>query len=291
MADAPKLSPFRNGLACRCPRCGQGKLFQGFLDLRPRCDVCGLDYRFADAGDGPAVFVVFLAGAIVVACALIVEFKFEPPIWVHAAAVGTAHSGDDDVAAAADEGPDDRAAVSPQGRGRPAGMSSRSQGHADPKRVRACGPDRAARPRHLAARSQGLEGGVDRHARIISSRPRRSIYRRRASGVRWTQDNSEFTRVRLRAEFSGAGDALVYTSGSQVRDDVKGTGYFVFSPARLAGGGQVAINRGYSPSRTNPAPSGPQDIIGALRWPEAPSWFASRPRRQGRDLDGARSAA
>jgi uncharacterized protein (DUF983 family) len=59
-------------------------LFQGFLTLRPRCDACGLDCAFADAGDGPAVFVVFLAGAIVVACALITEVLYEPPFWLHA---------------------------------------------------------------------------------------------------------------------------------------------------------------------------------------------------------------
>ncbi len=70
------------GLAC--PRCGKGKLFQGFLDLRPRCEVCGLDYNFADAGDGPAVFIILIAGFIVVGCALVVEFKYEPPLWLHA---------------------------------------------------------------------------------------------------------------------------------------------------------------------------------------------------------------
>jgi uncharacterized protein (DUF983 family) len=59
-------------------------LFQGFLGLRPRCEACGLDYAFIDAGDGPAVFVILLAGFVVVACALIVEFKFAPPFWVHA---------------------------------------------------------------------------------------------------------------------------------------------------------------------------------------------------------------
>jgi uncharacterized protein (DUF983 family) len=84
MADDPKRPPIMTGLACRCPRCGKGKLFQGFLSLRPRCEVCGLDYNFADAGDGPAVFVILIAGFIVVACALIVEFKYEPPFWVHA---------------------------------------------------------------------------------------------------------------------------------------------------------------------------------------------------------------
>ena len=84
MADMPTLSPIRTGLACRCPRCGKGKLFQGFLNLRPRCDVCGLDYAFADSGDGPAVFIILLAGFVVVGCALVVEFKYAPPFWVHA---------------------------------------------------------------------------------------------------------------------------------------------------------------------------------------------------------------
>jgi uncharacterized protein (DUF983 family) len=72
------------GLCCACPRCGRGKLFQGFLALRPRCDVCGLDYGFADAGDGPAVFIMFFAGAVVVGCALVTEILYQPPYWVHA---------------------------------------------------------------------------------------------------------------------------------------------------------------------------------------------------------------
>ena len=73
------------GLSCRCPRCGQGKLFQGFLALRPRCEACGLDFSFADSGDGPAVFIMFLAGFIVVGAALITEVLYRPPFWVHAA--------------------------------------------------------------------------------------------------------------------------------------------------------------------------------------------------------------
>jgi uncharacterized protein (DUF983 family) len=76
--------PIVTGLSCRCPRCGKGKLFQGFLNLRPRCEACGLDYDFADSGDGPAVFIILLAGFVVVACALIVEFNYAPPLWVHA---------------------------------------------------------------------------------------------------------------------------------------------------------------------------------------------------------------
>ena len=73
------------GIACRCPRCGRGKLYAGFLTLAPRCDACGLDYAFIDAGDGPAIFIIMLAGAIVVAAALIVEIKYQPPFWLHAA--------------------------------------------------------------------------------------------------------------------------------------------------------------------------------------------------------------
>ena len=74
----------RAGLSCACPRCGRGKLFQGFLTLRPRCDVCGLDYNFADAGDGPAVFIILIAGFIVVGAALVTEVLYRPPFWVHA---------------------------------------------------------------------------------------------------------------------------------------------------------------------------------------------------------------
>lgn len=58
---------------------------QGFLTLRPRCEKCGLDFGFADAGDGPAVFVILLGGAIVVFAALITEVVYQPPYWVHAA--------------------------------------------------------------------------------------------------------------------------------------------------------------------------------------------------------------
>ena len=73
------------GLACKCPRCGEGKLYEGFLKLRSACDRCGLDYAFIDSGDGPAVFIILFAGFVVVACALIVEVKYQPPFWVHAA--------------------------------------------------------------------------------------------------------------------------------------------------------------------------------------------------------------
>ena len=74
----------RAALTCRCPRCGRGRLFSGFLTLRPRCESCGLDFSFADSGDGPAVFIILLAGLVVTFAALAVEFAYRPPFWVHA---------------------------------------------------------------------------------------------------------------------------------------------------------------------------------------------------------------
>ncbi len=86
MNDQPRRPlPIARGLLGRCPRCSNGHLFSGFLTLRQRCEACGLDYAFIDAGDGPAIFIIMIAGAIVVGAALIVEVKYQPPFWLHAA--------------------------------------------------------------------------------------------------------------------------------------------------------------------------------------------------------------
>jgi len=69
----------------RCPRCGQGRLFTGYLTVAPRCTACGLDYSHFDVGDGATVFVILIAGFLVCGGALIVEVKYSPPYWVHAA--------------------------------------------------------------------------------------------------------------------------------------------------------------------------------------------------------------
>ena len=81
----PPRSPFATGLACRCPRCGSGKLYAGLLTVADECDVCGLDFGPHDSGDGPAVFVILILGAIVVALAFSLEVLAEPAIWVHMA--------------------------------------------------------------------------------------------------------------------------------------------------------------------------------------------------------------
>ena len=64
-AKGPPIPALKAGLTARCPRCGEGALFRGPLDLRERCDKCGLDYKFIDTGDGPAIFGIMILGFLV----------------------------------------------------------------------------------------------------------------------------------------------------------------------------------------------------------------------------------
>lgn len=66
----------------RCPHCGQGRLFSGFLKVRPTCEVCGYDLGRIETGDGPATFIMQIAGGIVVFSALYVYIAYRPPIWI-----------------------------------------------------------------------------------------------------------------------------------------------------------------------------------------------------------------
>jgi uncharacterized protein (DUF983 family) len=71
------------GLRGLCPRCGSAGLFRGLVSFAPRCRSCGLDLASFNVGDGPAAFLIFIVGAIVVGLAMFVELKFSPPFWVH----------------------------------------------------------------------------------------------------------------------------------------------------------------------------------------------------------------
>lgn len=85
----PSTAPlWRSGLLCRCPACGRGALYARYLKVAPRCTSCGLDLAFAEHGDGPAVFVVLVAGTIVMAAAAFIELRYAPPLWVHALILG-----------------------------------------------------------------------------------------------------------------------------------------------------------------------------------------------------------
>jgi uncharacterized protein (DUF983 family) len=79
----PTDNPMKTGILGRCPQCQKGHLFDGFLSLAPRCEVCGLDYSFADPADGPAFFAMSLACVPALAFAVWIQVNFEPPLWVH----------------------------------------------------------------------------------------------------------------------------------------------------------------------------------------------------------------
>lgn len=79
----PMLQPHRTGLFGRCPRCGRGHIFKGFLTVREHCEICGLSFAFADPADGPAVFVQLFACIPGVVFILLLAIVWDPPLWVY----------------------------------------------------------------------------------------------------------------------------------------------------------------------------------------------------------------
>ena len=80
----PDISPLKTGLSGSCPRCGRGKLFDGYLTVAPRCNSCGLSYAFADGSDGAAWFVMLFVCIVGVGSILGVEVAYSAPFWVPA---------------------------------------------------------------------------------------------------------------------------------------------------------------------------------------------------------------
>lgn len=78
------LSPISTGMAGKCPRCGRGRLFDGYLNVARACSNCGLSYDFADGGDGAAWFVMLFVCVVGVGSILGIEVAYSPPFWVHA---------------------------------------------------------------------------------------------------------------------------------------------------------------------------------------------------------------
>ena len=66
----------RRGLARRCPECGEGRLFRGYLKVEPICEVCGHDNGSYRADDGPAYFTILIVGHL-----LITPLAAFPVIW------------------------------------------------------------------------------------------------------------------------------------------------------------------------------------------------------------------
>ena len=81
MSSGP--GPLAAALRGRCPRCGDAPLFSRIATFAPRCRACGLDFSAFNVGDGPAAFLIFIVGGVVVALAIAVELGLSPPWWVH----------------------------------------------------------------------------------------------------------------------------------------------------------------------------------------------------------------
>ncbi len=82
--EFPQKSSLEVALKRRCPRCGEGRLYKSFLTIADKCDRCDLDFSELDSGDGPAVFIIMIAGFVIVGLALYVEVAYRPDYWVHA---------------------------------------------------------------------------------------------------------------------------------------------------------------------------------------------------------------
>jgi len=81
----PMLVALGRGLMCRCPACGEGRLFDGYLTVVNACSRCGAPLGSARADDAPPYFTIFIVGHLIVLGMVLVEREYRPPLWVHAA--------------------------------------------------------------------------------------------------------------------------------------------------------------------------------------------------------------
>lgn len=79
----PVWGAMRSGFSCRCPRCGEGRLFRSFLKTFDDCEVCGEAFHHHRADDLPAYLVVVIVGHVVVAAFMAVEASIYLPLWAH----------------------------------------------------------------------------------------------------------------------------------------------------------------------------------------------------------------
>ncbi len=77
------------GAAGRCPNCGMGRLFAGFLRVAPACSSCGEVLHHHRADDAPAYLTILVVGHAILPFVLGVEEVFAPALWVHLLLWGT----------------------------------------------------------------------------------------------------------------------------------------------------------------------------------------------------------
>jgi uncharacterized protein (DUF983 family) len=80
--DRPTWPAVRAGLNRRCPACGQGALFDGYLRVRDRCTACGTDLHHHRADDGPAYLTILVVGHLMAPLMHLTFVRFRPEPWV-----------------------------------------------------------------------------------------------------------------------------------------------------------------------------------------------------------------
>lgn len=71
------------GFCQRCPSCGTGKLFDGYISAAPTCRNCGEALHHQRADDAPPYFTIFAVGHVVIPGLLVMEKLWHPPLWLH----------------------------------------------------------------------------------------------------------------------------------------------------------------------------------------------------------------
>lgn len=75
----------RRGAALRCPACGEGRMFAGYLKVTSACASCGEELHHQRADDAPTYIVITIVAHVVVGALLWVEVAYQPPVWLHMA--------------------------------------------------------------------------------------------------------------------------------------------------------------------------------------------------------------
>jgi uncharacterized protein (DUF983 family) len=84
-SDKSILTGILRGLQRRCPNCGRGRLFEGYLKIRCPCEVCGTDNTIYPSDDFPPYLTIIVVGHVVVPAFVWVDHAYEPPIWLQTA--------------------------------------------------------------------------------------------------------------------------------------------------------------------------------------------------------------
>ena len=261
-------------------------MFSRLLTVAPGCDACGLSYGFADAGDGPAVFVMLFAGFLIVGLALLIEVAYEPPYWVYFVIFPAADDRRLPRASAAAERHSARAAISQQGRTGPARKLDAQMAAAPARkglarafalRFRRDGASR--RPRRLAIASPHLERRADRAGSRHAAPLRRSRCPRSPQAGRVSSPTiTNIGMSPLRGHFDNAKEVLVFDAGRPRRCRAGLSGADAAGPCLGRSGHRQSRLRADRRSRPKRASAKPRSkatvtVTGLMRPPQARNLF------------------